>query len=85
MGQPRASKTPVRSPQRANPRARFACFHFQDPEKVLSSYAATWASALEAFRGAKPNVIVHQMIAVAGLTHVKHFDRAFAATTDRAF
>jgi nucleoside-diphosphate-sugar epimerase len=37
-------------------------------------------AVLEAVRTAKPDVIVHQMTALAGVKNLKHFDEAFAQT-----
>jgi nucleoside-diphosphate-sugar epimerase len=38
------------------------------------------AAVLQAVRAAKPDVIVHQMTALAGVKNLKHFDEAFAKT-----
>ena len=38
------------------------------------------AAVLQAVRAAKPDVIVHQMTALAGVKNLKHFDDAFAQT-----
>src|SRR4051812_9763199 len=38
------------------------------------------AAVLQAVRAATPDVIVHQMTALAGVKNLKHFDEAFAQT-----